>query len=298
MKHLFLSLFALFFALGLPMQEAEAKRFGGGKSSGFQRDNISQRQATPQRNADAPAQQGTNGAAAGQAGKRSWMGPIAGIAAGLGLAALASHLGLGEEFANFLLIALAVMAAIFLFKWLTRGRAQAQTAPRHAMQYAGAGAGSGTGTGNMQPPASPLPGSVAAASTAQADNADNTLPAGFDAEGFVRQAKLNFLRMQAAYDAGNLDDIREFTSPEMFAEIKLQLAERGDAAQQTDVLNLNADVLEAVEEANRYVVSVRFHGLIREEQAVPATDFNEIWHMTRPTQGKQGWVVAGIQQAQ
>lgn len=284
MKHLFLSLFAIFLALALPMQEAEAKRFGGGKSFGFQKNNTSQRQATPQRNQDNAA-----GAAnpAGQAGKRSWMGPIAGLAAGLGLAALASHLGLGEEFANFLLIALAVMAAIFLFKWLTRSRTQ--TTPHHAMQYAGAGAG----TGNMQPASSPLPGSVAAASTAQADNA---LPADFDAEGFVRQAKLNFLRMQAAYDAGNIDDIREFTSPEMFAEIKLQLAERGNAEQRTDVLNLNADVLEAVEEADRYVVSVRFHGLIREEQDAPAADFSEIWHMTRPAQGKQGWVVAGIQQ--
>ena len=281
MKHLFLSLFAIFLALALPMQEAEAKRFGGGKSFGFQKNNTSQRQATPQRNADAPA----SGAAAGQAGKRSWMGPVAGLAAGLGLAALASHLGMGEEFANFLLIALLAMGALFLFKWLTRGRQQAS--PQHAMQYAGAG------NSPVQPQATPLPGSVAASAAPQANA---TLPPGFDAEGFVRQAKLNFLRMQAAYDAGNIDDIREFTSPEMFAEIRLQLAERGSAEQRTDVLNLNADVLEAVEEADRYVVSVRFHGLIREEQDAPAADFNEIWHMTRPAQGKQGWVVAGIQQ--
>jgi len=298
MKRIFLSLFAMFIAFALPMPDAEAKRFGGGKSSGFQRDNISQRQATPQRQADAPpAQQGAAGAAAGQAGKRSWLGPIAGIAAGLGLAALASHLGLGEEFANFLLIALVIMAAIFLFKWFTRSRQQ--PAMQQGMQYASAGNAPAYKPAPAQAStpvtSSPLPGSVGAFNTAPAAN---DLPAGFDEEGFTRQAKLNFLRLQAAYDAGNLDDIREFTSPEMFAEIKLQLAERGDADQQTDVLNLDALVLEALEEDNRYVVSVRFTGLIREEKDAPATEFNEIWHLTKPSTGKQGWVVAGIQQAQ
>ena len=286
MKHLILSFFAVFLAFALPMTEAEAKRFGGGKSSGFQRDNISQRQATPQRNQD-----NATGAAnaAGQAGKRSWMGPVAGLAAGLGLAALASHLGLGEEFANILLIALLAMAALFLFKWMTRSRQQ--PGMQRGMQYAAAG---NAPAYNPLPAAAPLPGSVAAASQQTASD----LPAGFDEEAFTRQAKLNFLRLQAAYDAGNLDDIREFTSPEMFAEIKLQLAERGDADQQTDVLNLDAHVLEALEEGNRYVVSVRFSGLIREEKDAPATEFNEVWHLTKPSTGKQGWVVAGIQQAQ
>ncbi|MEW5768876.1 MAG: TIM44-like domain-containing protein [Pseudomonadota bacterium] len=280
MKHLILSLFAVFLAFALPVHDADAKRFGGGKSSGFQREGISQRQAAPQRNPDTPAQ----AAGAAQPGKRSWLGPVAGIAAGLGLAALASHLGLGEEFANILLIALLAMGGLFLFKWLTRGRQQA--APQYGMQYAGAG------NAPVQAPAAPVAGGMAPAPQAAAAE----LPAGFDAAAFTRQAKLNFLRLQAAYDAGNLDDIREFTSPEMFAEVKLQLEERGGAEQRTDVLNLEAEVLEAVEEGKRYVVSVRFHGLIREEQDAPAAPFSEIWHLTRPAEGQQGWVVAGIQQ--
>jgi predicted lipid-binding transport protein (Tim44 family) len=187
-----------------------------------------------------------------------------------------------------------IMAAIFLFKWFSRSRQQ--PASRQGMQYAAAGNAPAFEPRPAPSAAAPLAGSVGAFNTAP--QAANDLPAGFDEEGFTRQAKLNFLRMQAAYDAGNLDDIREFTSPEMFAEIKLQLAERGDAEQQTDVLNLDALVLEALEEGNRYVVSVRFSGLIREEKDAPATEFNEIWHLTKPSTGKQGWVVAGIQQAQ
>ena len=275
MKRLFLSVFAVFLALALPMHEAEAKRFGGGKSSGIQR------QAAPQRSADAPSQPNTAGAATSPAGKRSWMGPVAGLAAGLGLAALASHLGLGDEFANIVLIALLVMGAFLVFKLLTRNRAR--PAAQHGMHYAGAGANGGVTP--FPAAAAPMPGSAAAP----------PLPAGFDAEAFARQAKLNFIRLQAAFDAGNLDDIREFTSPEMYAETKLQLEERGDAQQRTEVVLLNAEVLEAVEEPSRYLVSVRFHGLIREE-AGGAQPFDEIWHLAKPADGQHGWVVAGIQQ--
>jgi len=282
MQRLILGVFALFLAIALPVQEAEAKRFGGGKSSGMQRDFSSQRQATPQRSSDTPANQATNAA-----GKRSWLGPVAGLAAGLGLAALASHFGFGEEMANFLLIALLVMAGIFLFKWLTRSR----TAPQHGMQYAGAN----PAPGNLPSSAAP-PMPVGSAAPAPSAHTGAHFPTGFDAEAFVRQAKLNFLRLQAAYDAANLNDIREFTSPEMFAEIKLQLEERGTTSQRTDVLNLHAEVLECVEEGSRHVVSVRFHGLIREEIDGPANDFDEVWHLNKEAQGSRGWVVAGIQQ--
>lgn len=291
MKHFFLSVFAVFIAFVMPMPDAEAKRFGGGKSSGMQRDHIQQRQVTPPRQADAtPAQQAGGAAAAGQ---RSWLGPVAGLAAGLGLAALAAHLGLGEEFASFLLIALLAVAGLLLFRWLARRRQTAGQGMPQGMRYAAAG----------HAPAYTAPAPVSASMPGGAAMQGPTggagaLPAGFDEAGFTRQAKLNFLRLQAAFDSGNLDDIREFTSPEMFAEIKLQLAERGAAEQHTDVLHLDALVLEALEEGQRYVVSVRFSGMIREQRDAEATAFDEIWHLTKPSQGNQGWVVAGIQQAQ
>ena len=282
MLRIFPALLAVFIGFALPMHDAEAKRFGGGKSSGMQRQVTPQQPAgAPSKNAAAPSQN-TAGAAA-QPGKRSWMGPVAGLAAGLGLAALASHFGFGEEMANFLMIALLIMATIFLFKFLTRKRQQP------AMQYAGA-----TAAGNVMPfQAEPVAGGSAAPQAGHAA----ALPAGFDAEAFSREAKLNFLRMQAAYDAGNIEDIREFTSPEMFAEIKLQLAERGAANQQTDVTLLNAEVLECAEEGNKLRVSVRFHGMVREEANANAENFDEVWHLTKPADGSHGWVVAGIQQS-
>jgi predicted lipid-binding transport protein (Tim44 family) len=284
MQRLLLALFAVFLSLALPLQDAEAKRLGGGKSYGMQRQAPMKREATPNQAQNAPAQNPGNAAAA-QPGKRSWMGPLAGLAAGLGLAALASHLGFGEGMANFLMIALLAMAAFMLIRWFMR-RNQAATRP---VEYAGAAAGA------AQPvrfePAQALPGGVTNAKS----ESPAALPPGFDAEAFLRQAKVNFLRLQAANDAGNLDDIREFTTPEMYAEIKLDIDERKGAKQHTDVVMLNADVLEALEEDQRQIVSVRYHGMLREdsEQAVP---FDETWHLTRPSDASRGWVVAGIQQ--
>ncbi len=283
MKRILLTVFALVLSVGLTMPDAEAKRLGSGKSFGTQRDATPQAPTAPTaRTADAPAA----GAMAGQAAKKnSWLGPVAGLAAGLGLAALASSLGLGEEFANILMIALLVMAAFVVFRLLTRKRAAPQ-----AMQYAGMGAGGGTMPMSAPPPAAaPLAGGSASPSSA--------LPAGFDADGFVRQAKVNFVRLQAANDEGNLDDLREFVTPEMFAELQLQLQERGDVAQRTEVVDLHAEIVECAEEAQRYLVSVRFHGLIREEKDAAPVAFDERWHLTKPVTGNRGWAVAGIQQS-
>jgi len=197
-----------------------------------------------------------------------------------------------------LMIGLLVMAVVAVIGFVMRKRAAAQAGglgTQGGMQYAGAGANYG-GNAPRQPDFIPAGGS-AAAPVASATTGGN-IPADFDVEGFVRNAKVNFIRLQASNDAGNLDDIREFTSPEMFAEIKMGMAERGNAKQETDVVQLNGEVLDVATEASRYIVSIRFTGLIREEQNAAAAPFDEIWHMTKPTDNSRGWVLAGIQQVQ
>jgi len=93
-----------------------------------------------------------------------------------------------------------------------------------------------------------------------------------------------------------LEDIRAFTTPEVFAEIRMQLAERGSTPQRTDVVELNAEVLEVAEENGQYIVSVRYSGLLREEVDAAPAPFDEIWHLTKPVSGARGWLIAGIQQ--
>jgi predicted lipid-binding transport protein (Tim44 family) len=276
MKKLLIALFLSFVALGVCVDDAEAARFGGGRSFGMQR-------ATPRPAPTRQAAPGTPAKAPAAAPQRGGMlGPIAGLAAGIGLAALFTHLGLGEEMANMVMLMLLVMVGMAVFRMLARRNA---APPARPMQYAG-----GTGLGGVIPPISETGGLGAVESEV------SSVPADFDALAFLRVAKLNFVRLQAANDARNLDDIREFTTPEMFAEVKLQMDERGPAAQRTDVVQLDAELIEVVTEGQQHVASVRFSGLLREDADAAAAPFDEVWVLTKPVTGERGWVIAGIQQ--
>ncbi len=286
--------------------DAEARRLGGGRPAGMQR-----QAPPPQKPADAPTQPGnaatqnstapTAGAAApaaagtaAAAGSRSWMGPIAGLAAGLGIAALMSHLGLGAAFANFLTMLLLALVAFVAIRWLMHRMAGAGARAPGAARLAGAGAPLGSASPLRDaeaPPASswqPAVPEVVPSRTAPA------LPPGFDAEGFERVAKMIFIRLQAANDAAQIDDLRKFTTPELFASLRLDLQERGDARQQTDVLQLDAKVLEATQEDGQWIATVRFSGLIREDPQAAAEPFDELWHLVKPVDGSREWAIAGI----
>ncbi len=321
MKRWWLGLLMAAVAMTTLPDDAFAKRLGGGRPAGLQRQMPaapakpmqadSARPGSPtqgaQQQAPSPAPMGA--AAGANAGKRSWLGPIAGLAAGLGLAALASHFGFGEGLANVMMILLLGAAAFFALRWILSRMGGAKAAPAGLKpSYASAGG----------PAAEPLPtqaplqrnnlssgssGNGGFLSAAQSFSPETTgpalrLPDGFDQAGFERAAKMIFIRMQAANDAGNLDDLRQFTTPEMFAAIRLDLQDRGNQTQQTDVEELHAQILHADDEAQRLIVSVRFHGRIREEIGQHAADpFDEIWHLVRE-HGQEQWRIAGIQPTQ
>ncbi|KAF1029963.1 MAG: hypothetical protein GAK40_00229 [Burkholderia plantarii] len=310
--------------------DAEARRMGGGRSIGRQSQMVQQRQATPpaqpmQQAAPAQAQRGMQPTPAVQPNRSRWLGPIAGLAAGLGIAALLSHFGLGGAFAGMManLIVIALLAAIGIWvirKLMNRGR-KAEPA------YAGAGtnrggydasasggyanggyAGQNTASLNTAPAASQpassssyaneaagvFGGAASGAATGFGAAAAPSVPAGFDTEAFVRNAKVYFVRLQTAWDEGNTADIREFTTPEMFAEVKIDLASRGPGKNQTDVVQLDADLLGVEDRGGQYEASVRFHGLIRETAGASPEPFEEVWNLTRS--GNDGWLLAGIQQ--
>jgi predicted lipid-binding transport protein (Tim44 family) len=136
-----------------------------------------------------------------------------------------------------------------------------------------------------------------AAAAAPLAAAGPQLPEGFDLPAFERVAKMIFIRLQAANDSGDLDDLRRFTTTEMFAALRLDIQDRAGAAQHTDVERVDAQVIDFVTEDGRQIVSVRFHGLIREEAGAPAEAFDEVWHLAKP-ESDGSWAIAGIQQAQ
>jgi predicted lipid-binding transport protein (Tim44 family) len=302
MKSIALALALVFAASATLPGIAEARRIGGGGAVGMQR-SLPPRapEALPARPiapAATPAPAPTAAAAPALAPKRSWLGPIAGIAAGIGLAALMSHLGFGAEFGNIIMLLLLAVVAVVAIRFVMRRFGSAQGGSPN-LQFAGAGSApamtaapfaSGASAG---PTAAPTIAGTGAANGTYATR----LPADFDAAGFERIAKMIFIRLQAANDVGDLNDLRAFTTPEMFAVIKLELQERGASTQRTDVVRVDAEVLDVASEAERQVVSVRFHGLIQEQADAAAEPFDEVWHLVKPADGSREWAIAGIQPA-
>jgi predicted lipid-binding transport protein (Tim44 family) len=249
--------------------DVEARRFGGGRSIGAQRNVTAPPAQTPARPAQqqaAPAQQGTQQAAPASTGSR-WL-PILG---GLAIGGMLGYLFGGNGLLGILLIAALVIAAVVAARALARRRQEAA----RPMQFAG-----------MRETVSvPMTNDLPASTTAR-------VPAGFDASGFLRAAKLNFLKLQTANDAGRLEDIREFTTDELYQELKNDLGEK----QQTDVIALEADLLELVTEGHRHWASVRFSGTVREAPGAAPEAFAELWNLVKPADGSSGWLLAGIQQ--
>ncbi len=300
--------FAVLVALGMVVQDVEAARMGGGRSFGRQSPNVTRQQsAPPSRDA------ATQAAPAQQAGQRQassppaqpqptgnrWLGPIAGIAAGLGLAALLSHFGLGaalaEALGSVIVVALLALAAVWIWRMLRGAGARSALQRNAEPAYGSAGGGVGKTPVIAHDSASePVrPGSVASLSATEVPWG---VPAGFDTPAFIRSAKVNFIRLQEAWDAKNLADIREFTTPEVFAELRMQIDESKGAANHTDVVALDADLLGIEESPTDYLASVKFTGTIRESDQAGGEPVEEVWNLVKPKNGRSGWLLAGIQQ--
>ncbi|MEO5671864.1 MAG: Tim44-like domain-containing protein [Ramlibacter sp.] len=314
--------------LAMASFESEAaRRMGGGGNVGRQSGNVSQREAakpapaTPA-GAQNQAAPGANPAAA--AAKRPWGAMLGGLAAGLGLAWLASSLGLGAAFGQFLLIALVVLVAMVAIGWFMRSRRAASQRPAGSpYAFEGAGAPANASTAPQYSPdkvgndASARPwerssmafeagkhgqGSGVQIGSALTGSQSWGIPAGFDTEGFVTAAKGNFVTLQDAWDRSDINTLRSMMTDDMLGEIKAQLSERethlSGQANKTEVVMLEAQLLGIEDLGQDYMASVEFSGMIREEPSAGPSPFREVWNMTKPKSGSSGWLVAGVQALQ
>lgn len=277
MKRFMMLLTIAFTCLSLLSTVAEAKRFGGGSSFGKSR-------AMPSRQAQkAPA--ATPAPAPASTGNK-WMGPLAGLAIGAGLATMFSG-GMGGFGGGMSSILMALLAAGIIMFLITKFK----KSQHPNLQYAGGGAAYNT----PEPVQRPNDAGSGYLSGAAVSNTGN-IPQDFPVESFLRNAKMSFIRLQAANDRKDINDVREYTTPEIFAEISMQMQERGDVMQKTDVIAIHAELLEVVNEGDFSIASVRFTGQLRENNGV--TEYvDEIWHVQKNLlDDKSVWLLAGIQQ--
>jgi predicted lipid-binding transport protein (Tim44 family) len=286
MKRLLLAVGALMIGVAMVATDAEARKLGGGRSIGAQRTTPpSSAPAKPAPQQAAPGSQAAPAAPAQPApsGFSRWLPMLGGLAIG-GL--IGSMLGGFGGFGGILLIALLAIVAVVAFKAFARRREQA--APPRSVQFAG--------MGNEKVSMPQSLGAEKVGAELDTRTAKPNVPAGFDTASFLRGAKVNFVKLQVANDAGNLDEIREFTTAEMFSELNKDVQERASAPQQTDVVGLEADLLELATENGKHWASVRFSGTVRETRDSAPVGFEEVWNLVKPADGSSGWLLAGIQQ--
>lgn len=311
-------LLTVFMVLGSVNAEA-AKRFGGGKSVGQQSGNVTQRQATP------PAKAPPAAAPGAVAPKKPWGAMLGGLAAGLGLAWLASSMGLGEEFGQILMFGLLALGIMMAVGWFMRSRRAAQSQPSGGAPFAFQGAAPGS---TVRSPSSYRPENVGNDASARpwerntafealkaapsaagsmigsglAGSQSWGIPDGFDVDGFLKSAKANFVSLQAAWDKSDIGALRVMMTDTMLKEIQAQLLEReahtGGPVNFTEVVMIEAQLLGIEDTGSDYMASVEFSGVIREEPSAGPSPFREVWNMTKTKSGNNGWLVAGVQALQ
>jgi predicted lipid-binding transport protein (Tim44 family) len=301
MKNFLVAIMIAVVTLTAGMSDAEARRLGGG-TYGRQSQNVSRQAPSPSyQQAARPAPAAPAPAAPQPAQPRpsgAWKGVIGGALLGLGLGSLMSGAGLGglggfgggvgSGLGSLLMLGLLIAAGVWVYRMMRRSNANSgNSGMQHA--YAGGTPEIGSRLESVEPTR------LQPASTGSAQVLPWGVPSNFDSAGFLRHAKTCFIRLQAAWDKGDINDLREFTTPEMFAEFRLQLQERGASPNHTDVMSIEAELLGIETVGDEYLASVRFTGMIKEDEHAPAAPFTEVWNFVKPV-SSGGWLLAGIQQ--
>jgi predicted lipid-binding transport protein (Tim44 family) len=252
--------------------EAYAKRFGGGKSFGAQRSQQSTSSAAASDKAKSTPQQNA-------APSRGLGGMLGGLLVGGLLASLLMSNGLGAGLFTWLILGAVVFFLIQFFR--KKMQPHFQTTPAQPIPQ-----------NNLNNISSLYPQETANVKNNSFSSLNFTTK--FEQEPFLRAAKVLFIRLQSAYDQKNMQDLAEFSAPNVFAEIKMQLEERGAESNVTEVISLEAKLLNVSEQADETTASVRFIGQIKENNQ--SQELDEVWYF-RQYAPNDNWTVVGIEQS-
>ena len=285
-------LISIFFGVSfsLAVDSAEARRMGFGRSIGkpppIKRQVAPPTQA-PKKTVDKTSANTSN--ALPNKSRGGFMGPIAGLAAGLGLAALASYMGIGEELMSFLLILLAGIAIFFIVRLVLRNM---QSQPSLV------GAPSSFNRSNIESstPKKPVMGSTSSYQNTQKETISQD-----EIESFLENSKKQFIEIQKIWDSRNIDNLKSFCTDDLILELSRQINERTNLFEKTSITELNA----SWQGMNTYFskdghevdeVYVLFSGMVRENDNSASKEFSEIWTLQRLKSTNDGWLIAGITQ--
>jgi predicted lipid-binding transport protein (Tim44 family) len=119
----------------------------------------------------------------------------------------------------------------------------------------------------------------------------------FDEDEFLKGARAVYTRLQEAWDDRDLDDIANFTSPELLEKLKEQ-ARRKSRKGRTELLLVKARLMERTEEQGREKAAVMFDVLLREGGTDHEPEQSrEVWHFARSSREREStWKLESIEQ--
>ncbi len=306
------------------LQDAEARRLGGGKSFGSRPSHSApyKRSATPAR--PSPGQQAVQQQNAQRRAQLANRGGLWGMLGGLALGGLLGALFFGGAFENLNFLDIAIFALIgFLLYRLFAARAR--RAASHAGgggQPAGTSATPGAGVHREADPGTEArrdwgldseamdrkfgkgesdDGSPPEESADVREEGDAQVPSDFDEQAFLKGAERAYRMLQEAWDRGDLDEIERFTTEAVFAEISSQFQDR-HGENRTEILSLDARLMEVRRVGDAMEAGVLFDAYLREVDASSGSDergrqAREVWHFVRPSDASEPtWYLDGIQQ--
>ncbi|SIO05879.1 Predicted lipid-binding transport protein, Tim44 family [Sulfurivirga caldicuralii] len=279
-----------FLALLLFAMSAEAAKFGGGRSFGYKKP--IQYRALNAKPKAAPTSPKTTKPAASQRPRSGMTGLLGGLLAGGLLAALFMGGAFDGITPGDILVLLLIGGAIW---WFVRRRR-----PRPAVAGGADYADDAAPASAAQQRSSLSDGIRIGANVGGSGVKENSVggetlpppPPWFEVSGFEQGAVDNFLAVQKAWDAGDTETLKAYCDPACFEAIAEQIRA---GENQTEVEQVTAQVIDWDYDNDRFVVSVRFSGLVRENGG-PAHGFTEVWHVAKPADGSGDWKIIGVQQ--
>jgi predicted lipid-binding transport protein (Tim44 family) len=303
-----LSLFLVFAGL----DDAEARRFGGGGNFGGRSSYSApyQRSAQPSRPGNQQQQAGRSSPAANPGfANRGLMGMLGGLAIG----GLLGSLFMGGGFHGFNFLDMLVLGGIafMLYKMFAARSRAAQPPPVYNRTSDNASKGNNYQYSDQNPQSSSTgfntdllfeknkpSGNIneQGLQNQDADFNEAVVPKGFDEQSFLNGAKIAYKNLQKAWDARDLAEIRGLTTDKVFAEIQDQINASAEE-NHTDLLKVEAELLEVREIGNEIEAVVLFDSVMREDRNAQAGQVREVWHFVKPNNPNQTkWLLDGIQQ--
>ncbi len=271
-----------FFSL-LALESSEARRMGGGRSFG-KMPPIKRQATTPPK---APENISPKNAPNSAVSNRGGMGMLGGLAAGLGLAALASYLGIGGELMGLLFILAIILLCFIAFRaFFSKGLAKMALA----------------GVSPERVPQTPVEEKTENTTVRSCEgvrdanrNFDWEIP---EKEKFLEVAKSKFIELQEHWSSGDLDRLENFCTEDLMEHLSSEFKKEDSRYPNLSVVELDAYLEGSKSITNQSGVTVlevyiRFNGLMRDSESLP-TKFNEVWTLQKISASNQGWLLAGI----